>query len=72
MPERVRSQDGTRETEEILGARGEVSQQGRTGGDIAREVGTRDEMKRAFERPAGSTGETKEQSTPKPSHGNGD
>ena len=64
MAERIRSKDGTRETEEILGARGEVSQQGRTGGDVAREVGTRDELKRAYERPAGSTGETKEQSRP--------
>ena len=64
MAERARSKDGTRETEEILGAKGEVSQQGRTGGDVPREVGTRDELKRAYERPAGSTGETKEQSRP--------
>ena len=71
MAERVRSKDGSRDTDKVLGAKREVSQQGRSGGDIAREVGTRDEMKRAFERPAGSTGETKEQSTPKPSHGNG-
>ena len=71
MAERARSEDGSRDTDKVLGAKGEVAQQGRTGGDIAREVGTRDEMKRATERPAGSTGETKEQSTPKPSHGNG-
>ena len=64
MAERARSKDGTRETEEILGAKGEISQQGRTGGDVSREIGTRDELKRAYERPAGTTGETKEQSRP--------
>ena len=64
MAERVRSKDGTRETDMVLGARGEVSHQGRSGGDVAREVATRDELKRAYERPAGSTGETKEQSRP--------
>ena len=61
MAERVRSKDGKRETEEILGARGEVSQQGRQGSDVAREVASRDELKRAFERPAGTTGPTKEE-----------
>jgi hypothetical protein len=64
MAERARSKDGTRETDKVLGAEGEISQQGRTGGDVAREVGTRDELKRAYSRPAGSTGETKEQSRP--------
>ena len=61
MAERVRSKDGTRETEEILGARGAVSEQGRKGSDVAREVATRDELKRAYERPAGTTGPTKEE-----------
>ena len=61
MAERIRSKDGTRETEEILGARGEVSQQGRQGSDTAREVASRDELKRAYERPAGTTGPTKEE-----------
>ena len=64
MAERVRSKDGRSETAEILGARGEVSHQGRSGGDVAREVATRDELKRAYERPAGTTGPTKEQSRP--------
>ena len=64
MAERKRSTDGTRDTDAILGAKGEVAQQGRDGGDVAREVGTRDELKRAYQRPAGSTGETKEQSRP--------
>ena len=62
MAERVRSKDGTRETEEILGARGEVDQQGRAGGDTAREVASRDELKRAYERPAGTTGPSEEES----------
>ncbi len=61
MAERVRSKDGKRETEEILGARGTVSQQGRQGSDVAREVASRDELKRAYERPAGTTGPTKEE-----------
>ena len=61
MAERKRSKDGRRETEEILGARGQVSQQGRKGSDVAREVASRDELKRAYERPAGSTGPTKEE-----------
>ena len=64
MAERIRSKDGSRDTDDILGARGEVSQQGRQGGDVAREVATRDELKRATERPAGTTGPTKEQSRP--------
>ncbi len=64
MAERIRSKDGTRDTDDILGARGEIAQQGRAGGDVAREVATRDELKRAYKRPAGSTGETKEQSRP--------
>lgn len=56
MAERARSKDGRRETEEILGERGAVSQQGRDGTDTARDVATRDEFKRATERPAGATG----------------
>ena len=63
MAEHKRSSDGTRETRKILGARGTVSQSGRKGGDIARNVGTKDELKRAYERPAGPTrvSRTKEQ-----------
>ena len=62
MAERIRSKDGRSETEEILGARGEIDQQGRAGGDVAREVASRDELKRAYERPAGTTSPTKEES----------
>lgn len=59
MPERHKSKDGRRETEEILGDDSEVSQQGREGGRLARTVGTKDEEKRATERPAGKTRVTK-------------
>ena len=55
MPERHKSKDGRRETEEVLGDQTEVSQQGRAGGSPAKQVGTKDEMKRAKERPAGAT-----------------
>ena len=48
MPERHRSQDGTRDTDEFLTDMPETpSFQGRHGGDIAREVATRDAMLRA-------------------------
>lgn len=55
MAERKRSSDGTRETEQILGAEGEVDQAGRSGGRLPRQVGSKDELKRAYERPAGVT-----------------
>ncbi|MFP7571174.1 hypothetical protein [Marivita sp. S2033] len=59
MPERHRSKDGSRDTDKVLGDDTEVSQQGRAGGRLARTVGTKDEMKRANERPAGATRVTK-------------
>lgn len=62
MPERKRSKDGTRETREILGERGTVSLQGRSGGNLQRDIASEDERKRAFERPAGKTRVTKEDS----------
>ena len=40
------------ESDPALGEKGHVSQGGRKGPEIARKVGTRDEKKRAFERPA--------------------
>jgi hypothetical protein len=55
MAERIKSKDGTRDTDDILGAKGEVSQAGRSGGRLARDIGTQDEEKRAQERPAGAT-----------------
>lgn len=38
-----------------LGAKGTISQAGRSGGRLPRDIGTQDELKRANERPAGKT-----------------
>ncbi len=38
-----------------LGAKGTVSQAGRSGGRLPRDIGTQDELKRSNERPAGKT-----------------
>ncbi|MFT7026841.1 MAG: hypothetical protein ACJAVS_001061 [Paracoccaceae bacterium] len=38
-----------------LGAEGAISQAGRSGGRLPRDIGTKDELKRANERPAGKT-----------------
>ncbi len=44
------------ETPESLGQEdGTPEKGGRSGGELARKVGTRDEKKRAFERPGGAT-----------------
>ena len=59
MAERVRSKDGSRDTDKVMGAEGETDQQGRQGGNLQRDIGTRDELKRATERPAGDTRVTK-------------
>ncbi|MGM0585301.1 MAG: hypothetical protein ACQEUZ_11700 [Pseudomonadota bacterium] len=59
MPERKRSKDGTRETEEMFDELGEPGVAGRKGGDLARRKGVEDEEKRAYERPAGATRVTK-------------
>ena len=70
MAERVRSKDGRSETAEYLEGRPDTPGfQGRAGGDLAREVGTRDILKRE-EGGSGVTRPTKAQSTPKPEHGN--
>lgn len=47
--------DDNRDTTSLPGARGTVSGEGRSGGRLARDLGTRDELKRATERPAGKT-----------------
>jgi hypothetical protein len=65
MAERKRSKDMSRDTDDLPIAEGSVSQQGRAQGRLARKIGTRDEEKRATERPAGATrprGEDKEDS----------
>lgn len=60
MAERKRSTDGSKDSEKILGEGGTVSHQGREGGRLSREIGSKDEKKRAFERPAGATRVTKD------------
>ncbi|MFW2545008.1 hypothetical protein ACN2XU_20445 [Primorskyibacter sp. 2E107] len=60
MTERNRSKDSRRETEEVLGVTPEnlnkaPSGAGRSGGEIARKTGTRDEEKRYDETSAGAT-----------------
>lgn len=42
-----------------LGAEGAVGQGGTAGGELARDIGKRDELKRATERPGGATRVTK-------------
>ncbi|HBZ43130.1 MAG TPA: hypothetical protein DEO85_03545 [Maritimibacter sp.] len=59
MAERGKSKDGRSETEEILGGKpekpDEAVQEGSTGGNLQRKVGTRDEMKKVDETSAGNT-----------------
>lgn len=45
MAERHRSKDGRRETEDLFGDTAGIDQQGRSGGRLARTVGTKDEQK---------------------------
>ncbi len=42
-------------SDEAFGAKGTISQAGRSGGRLPRDIGTQDELKRATERPAGKT-----------------
>jgi hypothetical protein len=44
------------ESPEYLGEEGGAAGGGSSGGNLARNVGTKDEMKRSTERPAGTTG----------------
>lgn len=53
MAERKRSKDGSRDTDQFGQAEGGTP--GRAGGNLARKVGTRDELKRVREDPAGVT-----------------
>lgn len=46
MAERARSKDGVKETDSYVSDTDAPSQQGRSSGDIARDVGTTDEEKR--------------------------
>ena len=42
-------------SDQALGAKGTISQAGRSGGRLPRDIGTQDELKRSNERPAGKT-----------------
>ena len=53
------SDSDNRDSTSVLGAPGTVGGQGREGGRLARDIGTRDELKRATERPGGATRVTK-------------
>ncbi|MWD29240.1 hypothetical protein E0K89_017300 [Aquicoccus sp. SCR17] len=55
MAERHRSKDGRSETEEIVGDTTEVAEQGRSGGELSRKVGTRDEVKGPADGDQGNT-----------------
>lgn len=55
MAERHRSQDGKKETEKFVDDLPAASQQGRSDGNLQRDVATQDEEKRAKEKPAGVT-----------------
>ena len=55
MAERYRSKHGGRDTDEILAEDDLPAEGGRGGGDLARDVGTRDHLKRSFERPASAS-----------------
>lgn len=54
-PEDNHDDSDNRDTTSLPGATGAVSSQGRAGGRLARDVGSRDELKRSTERPAGAT-----------------
>lgn len=60
MAQRHRSNDDSRDSEKILGSKGAISQQGRSGDTLQRDIASEDELKRATERPAGKTRVTKQ------------
>lgn len=55
MAERHRSKDGSKDSEKFVDESAEISQQGRSDGNLERDVGTKDEKKRAVEKPEGHT-----------------
>lgn len=55
MPGRKGERQKELESPEYLGEEGEVAAGGRSGGNMARDVASRDELKRSSERPAGVT-----------------
>lgn len=63
MAERLRSEDGTRETAEYLDDTDTPDQGGRAGGRVEKQVGTRDEQKQAEDDRAGITRVRKSEET---------
>ncbi|QPH54989.1 hypothetical protein [Pontivivens ytuae] len=59
MPDGMGEREKRRKAESHLAEEGAIGGAGRQGGRLAREIGTKDELKRAFERPAGKTRVTK-------------
>ncbi|RVV98769.1 hypothetical protein EKE94_07670 [Mesobaculum littorinae] len=60
MADRIRSQDHSRDTDKLLSDADAPEQGGRSGGELERQVGTRDEAKRAEKgEQAGATRVTK-------------
>ncbi|GLT07915.1 hypothetical protein ACFQFQ_14180 [Sulfitobacter porphyrae] len=55
MAERHRSKDGSKDSDKIIGETTEIGQQGRSGGNLERDVATQDEKKRTTENPEGTT-----------------
>ena len=68
MAERYRSQDGTRDTDQFIEDMPETpDQQGRSGGNLARDVGTQDQLRRFTEQGVkGVTRVTKKDEADKP------
>ena len=57
MVERHRSKDGSKDTDQFQDV--DAGSPGRAGGNLARDIGTKDELKRSTEQPAGVTRVTK-------------
>ncbi len=55
MAERHRSKDGSKDSEKIVTDSAGISQQGRSDGNLQRDIATQDDAKRATESPAGVT-----------------
>lgn len=55
MTDQLRSKDGSRDSDGVLGQGATPSGAGRSGGRLARDIGTRDEKERADKRPACAT-----------------
>lgn len=56
MEREPNTRQGQLETPEHYGEEGPTGGEGRAGGTLQKDIGTRDEKKRATERPAGPTG----------------